>query len=218
MRLLVIEDDPDIGDVLRRGLAAEGCRVDLADNGPDGLWRASEGEHDAIVLDLLLPGMNGYEVCRRLRADGITTPVLVLTAKDGELDQIDLLELGADAFLTKPVTSSLLVAHLRALVRRGGVIVERIHTVGALSYDEDRQRCTLDGAPIRLTGREHDVILELFRTTGYCGREQLLRAVWGFDFDGDPGIIDVYIRRLRAKIGADRLENRRGLGYRLVAM
>lgn len=216
MRVLVIEDDPAIGSVLIRGLSAEGHRAELCADGNDGLWRAMEGDYDAIVLDLLLPGLNGYQVCARLREEGIGTPILVLTAKQGDLDHVDLLELGADAFLSKPATIEVVAANLRALVRRGSEVRSAVHRAGDLSYDEVAQTCRLQDEIVELTGREHDVLLELFRSPGFCGRERLLHSVWGLDFDGDPGIIDVYIRRLRSKLGRQRIENRRGLGYRLI--
>lgn len=217
MRLLLIEDDDAIADVVARGLAAEGFQVDVASDGLDGLWRAQEQPYAAIVLDLLLPERNGYQVCAALREAGNTTPIIVVTAKAGELDQIDLLELGADAFLSKPVTSAVIAAHVHALLRRRHAIQPSVVRRGALVYDLTTSECRIDGDSVELTAREHAVLQEVLMADGFISREDLLLAVWGLDFDGDPGILDVYVRRLRKKLGNSRIRNRRGIGYRIEA-
>ncbi len=215
MRLLLIEDDEAIADVVARGLRSEGFEVDVATDGVDGLWRAQEQPYAAILLDLLLPGRNGYQVCAQLRDAGNTTPIVVLTAKAGDLDQIDLLDLGADAFLSKPVTVSVIVAHVNALLRRGRAMRPMTVQRGTLTYDLAARECRVDGETVELTAREHAVLRAVLLADGYISRDDLLLAVWGLDFDGDVGILDVYIRRLRKKLGENRIRNQRGIGYRI---
>ena len=218
MRLLLIEDDTEIVRVLSRGLEAEGFSVDVAENGTDGLWRAGESPFDAVVLDLLLPGLSGYRVCEALRASGNEVPVVVLTAKDGELDQIDLLDLGADDFLTKPVSIKLLAARLRAAVRRSAGTSTNELTVGSIRFDLLAHRCWRDGDEVVLTRKEADVLYVLMAAGGGTAtRREILDAAWGFDFDGDPGSVDVYINRLRNKLGSDTIRNIRGVGFQLHA-
>ena len=218
MRVLVIEDEPEVQRVLARGLAGEGCTVECFDNGPDGVWAEAEGNFDVVLLDLLLPGMSGYQVCTAIREGGSTVPILVLTAKSGEYDQIDLLDLGADDFMTKPVSIELLAARLRALVRRIAGSAVNALSCGELSYDLDTRRCTIGDTSVDLTGKESDVLLALLRDSpAVVSRGELLRGVWGFEFDGDPGAVDVYLNRLRKKIGSERIETVRGVGFRLVA-
>jgi two-component system, OmpR family, response regulator len=182
---------------LRSGLEAEGFAVDVAANGPDGLWRARESSYDAIVLDLMLPGMSGFKVCSLLRADGVWAPILILTAKDGEWDEVETLDTGADDFLTKPFSHAVLVARLRALMRRGP-------------------------AEIELTARELAVLEYLLRRRGEAvAKRDVLDHVWDDGFEGDPNIVEVYIRHLRNKLdrpfGRNALETVRGSGYRLAA-
>lgn len=218
MRVLVIEDEPEVQRVLVRGLAGAGCTVECFDNGTDGVWAEAEGNFDVVLLDLLLPGMSGYQVCSAIRARGSTVPILVLTAKSGEYDQIDLLDLGADDFMTKPVSIELLAARLRALVRRVAGSPVNTLACGDLSYDLDSRRCAIGATAVELTGKESDVLLALLRDSpAVVSRNELLRGVWGFDFDGDPGTVDVYLNRLRKKIGSERIETVRGVGFRLVA-
>lgn len=217
VRVLVIEDDEAIRDLLQRGLRAEGFEVDVCADGSSGLWRALDRAHAAIVLDLLLPGMNGYTVCERLRAEGVTTPVLVLSAKSGEFDQIDLLDAGADDYLTKPASIGLVAARLRALIRRQAAAATNVMARGALRYDLATRSATLAGRPLALTNREDQLLRRLLVANGApVTRHELLDDVWGTEAENDPTIVDVYLRRLRAKLAPVVLENVRGVGYRLV--
>ena len=216
MRILVIEDDAAIRSVLDRGLRAEGFDVDVCGDGAAGLWQALDGGHAAIVLDLLLPGLNGYQVCERLRAEGVATPVLVLSAKSGEYDQIDLLDSGADDFLTKPASIALIAARLRALIRRGATLASNQLERGALRYDLGTRTCEVDGASIALTKREDQLLRLLLLANGACvSRQQLLDDVWGADSGTDGSIVDIYLRKVRAKLEPVTVENVRGLGYRI---
>lgn len=216
MRVLVIEDDGAIRSVLERGLQAEGFEVDVCPDGPSGLWRALDGDHAAIVLDLLLPGMNGYEVCRTLRAEGLMTPILVLTAKSGEYDQIDLLELGADDFLTKPASVALIAARLRSLIRRGAGLSSNLMLRGELRYDFSSRVCQVAGADVTLTRREDQLLRCLLMANGGCvARQELLDGVWGVEAEVDMSNLDIYLRRLRDKLQPVEIENVRGLGYRI---
>jgi DNA-binding response OmpR family regulator len=217
MRVLVIEDDDAIRSVLERGLRAEGFDVDTCSDGSAGLWRALDGDHAAIVLDLLLPGMNGYAVCERLRAEGFRTPILVLTAKSGDYDQIDLLDLGADDFLTKPASIELIAARLRALIRRGSDLSSNRIARGELSYDLGSRECSVGGSSVVLTSREDQLLQALLLAHGGClTRQELLDGVWGIEAGVDASNLDIYIRRLRSKLHPVEIENVRGLGYRIV--
>ena len=216
MRVLVIEDDEAIRSVLDRGLRAEGFDVDLCADGPSGLWKGLEGGHAAIVLDLLLPGMNGYLVCERLRDEGVTTPILVLTAKSGEYDQIDLLDAGADDFITKPAGIALIAARLRALIRRGATLATNVIERGVLRYDLAARTCRIDDVAVALTNREDQLLRCLLLANGGCvTRQDLLDEVWGNESGTNPSIVDIYLRRLRAKLQPVEVENVRGLGYRI---
>lgn len=218
VRVLVIEDDEAIRSVLERGLRAEGFDVDTCADGATGLWKGLDGGYAAIVLDLLLPGRNGYLVCEGLRAEGVTTPILVLTAKSGELDQIDVLDAGADDFLTKPASIAVIAARLRALVRRGAALASNRIERGRLSYDLATRVCHVGGTEVRLTNREDQLLRRLLLTTEGCvTRQELLDDVWGADADVDATNLDIYIRRLRAKLDPVPVENVRGLGYRIPA-
>ncbi len=202
--------------MVRRGLESEGFAIDVAPDGPDGLWRAGEGHFDAVVLDLLLPGLSGYQVCEQLRSNGNPVPVVVLTAKDGEWDQIDLLDLGADDFLTKPVSVKVLAARIRAAIRRAAGAVTNDITIGSIRYDLVGHRCWRDGVEVALTRKETDVLAVLVAGGGtVVTRREILDAAWGFDFDGDPGAVDVYINRLRNKLGSGTITNIRGVGFQL---
>ena len=223
MRVLVVEDHEAMADAVRRGLIAEGFGVDVAGDGVDGLWRAREFPYDAIVLDIMLPGVNGYEVCRTLRAEGVRVPILMLTAKDGEYDIADGLDLGADDYLTKPFSFVVLVARLRAVVRRhnpepGSAVIE----VGSLRLDTARRTCTYQGEAAQLTPREYAVLEALARRPGQpLTRGQLLDLVWGADHTGDSNVVDVYVGYLRRKLDREGprdgvIETVRGVGYRLV--
>lgn len=216
MRVLLIEDDLEVSRVVTRGLEAEGFSVDAVGDGTDGMWQATEGSFDAIVLDLLLPGMTGYQVCESLRAQKDETPVVILTAKSGEFDQIDLLELGADDFLTKPVSVKVLAARIRAAVRRatGSSTNEIVH--GSIRFDLTGHRCWHNDEEIVLTKKEGAVLYVLVAAAGASvNRDEIVKAAWGLEFDGDPGSVDVYINRLRKKLGAKTIANTRGVGFHL---
>lgn len=220
MKILVVEDDRKIAAAVRRGLVAEGFTVEIADDGIDGWWMATEGSYDLVVLDLLLPGKNGFEFCRDLRDAGDWTPILVLTAKDGEYDHTEALETGADAFLTKPFSFPVLVASVNALLRREARTPPGPVTVGDLAVDRRRRRCTRDDVEIDLTAREFAVLEFLVRHAGeVVSKSEILEGVWDFDFDGDPNIVEVYIGRLRRKVdvpfGTPLITTLRGAGYRL---
>lgn len=222
MRVLVVEDNDAMADAVERGLRAEGFDVDVSENGVDGLWRASEFGYDAIVLDILLPRMNGYEMCRTLRSKGVTTPVLMLTAKDGEYDVAEGLELGADDYLTKPFSFVVLVARIHALIRRSGLTpASSLIEIGALSIDSVRRTVTSGGEPIDLTAREFALLEAFGRRPGQVlTRGELLDLVWGADRDGLSNVVDVYVGYLRRKLdapadGPGALESVRGVGYRL---
>lgn len=220
MKLLLVEDDRKIATAVARGLRAEGFMVEVAHDGEDGFWRATEGTYDLIVLDILLPGRNGYRVCAALRAAGDWTPILMLTAKDGALDEAEALDTGADDYLTKPFAFAVLVARIRALLRRAATRALTPVSAGDLSVDA-RARCVRRGdVDVRLTAREFDVLDLLVRRTGeVLSKETILAGVWHDDFDGDPNIVEVYVRRLRRKIdepfGRRSIETVRGAGYRL---
>jgi two-component system OmpR family response regulator len=220
VRVLVVEDEKRIAAAVRRGLEAEGYAVDVALTGTDGLWYAQENAYDVIILDIMLPGMNGYQLCGRLRHDGDWTPILMLTAKDGEHDHAEALDTGADDYLTKPFSYVVLVAHVRALARRGTRGIPIVHHVGDLTLDPARHRCWRGAAEISLTAREFAVLEYLVRRAGdVVPKSSILENVWDFDFEGDPNIVEVYIRHLRRKIdepfGRADIETVRGAGYRL---
>ncbi|HZP30142.1 MAG TPA: response regulator transcription factor [Acidimicrobiia bacterium] len=222
MRVLVVEDEVRLAAAIERGLVAEGFQVDVVHDGLDGLWRAREFVYGAIVLDLLLPGMNGFRVCRTLREEGVATPILVLTAKDGEYDEAESLDIGADDFLSKPFSFVVLVARLRALARRGGQPPRRVLEVGGLVLDPVGRRCTRDGVEIPLTPREFAVLEALMRRAGdVVPKAQLLDDVWGADFGGDANVVEVFVGHLRRRIdrpfGCRTLQTVRGSGYRIVS-
>ena len=220
MRVLLVEDEIPMADMLRRGLAAEGFTVDVAHDGVDGLWRAREFSYDVMVLDIMLPGLNGYTVVETLRAEGVWTPVLMLTAKDGEYDQTDAFDRGADDYLTKPFSFIVLVARLRALIRRGAPERPVVLELADLRLDPSRHLVTRAGTPIELTPKEFALLHFLLRNAGYVvTKTQILEAVWDANYDGDPNILDVYISYLRRKVdqpfGHPLITTVRGVGYRL---
>jgi len=222
MRVLVVDDEKNLLRAIEAGLEAEGFAVDTATNGVDGLWLARENEYAVIVLDIMLPGMSGYRICKQLRADENWTPVIMLTAKDGDLDQVEALDTGADDYLTKPFSFQVLLARLRALIRRGGGERPTLMTVGDLTLDPASRRVTRGGVPIELTTREFSVLQFLASRPGEVrSKKDVLGGVWDFDFEGDPNIVEVYIRTLRNKVdrpfGRASIETVRGAGYRLVA-
>ena len=221
MRVLVVDDEVALAEAIERGLRAEGFEVELAHDGLDGLGRARDHEYGAIVLDILLPGMNGYRVCKTLRDEGVRTPILMLTAKDGEYDEAEALDTGADDFLSKPFSFVVLVARLRALARRGGHYRDHALAFGSLVLDPASASCTRAGRAIALTRREFALLEALMRREGaVVAKLDLLSEVWGDDADCDPNIVEVYIGYLRKKIDrgeADQMiQTVRGVGYRLV--
>ncbi|MCW3839118.1 response regulator transcription factor [Micromonospora yasonensis] len=218
MRLLVVEDESRLAAALRRGLQAEGFAVDVESSGPAGLDAARHGEYDAMILDVMLPGLSGYEVVRRLRAEEHWLPVLMLSAKDGEYDQADGLDCGADDYLTKPFSYVVLLARLRALLRRGAPQRPAVLTVGDLRLDPARRRVTRADAEVVLTAREYALLDYLMRRAGQVvSKTELLDHVWDASLDTAPNAVEVYVGYLRRKIGRDRLETVRGAGYRLAA-
>lgn len=220
MRVLLVEDERRLAALVKSGLTGEGFAVDVAHDGPDGLWMATENSYDAIVLDVMLPRLNGYAVCRRLREAGDWTPIMVLTAKDGEYDEAEALDTGADDFLSKPFSYVVLLARLRALVRRGGRERPVSLTVGDLTIDPAGLRCSRAGVDIALTPKEFAVLHSLARRAGeVVSKAELLEQAWDFAYDGDPSIVEVYISALRRKVdapfGRSSLVTVRGAGYRL---
>jgi two-component system, OmpR family, response regulator len=219
MRLLVVEDEQRLAAGLQKGLEAEGFAVDVVHNGTDGIWMARENPFDAIILDVMLPGANGYQVCRTLRDEGNWTPILMLTAKDGVWDEVEGLDTGADDYLTKPFSYAVLIARLRALHRRGARARPTVLEVGDLLLDPATRRVRLRGEQIELTHREFAILEYLLRHPDeVMSKREILDHVWDFDFDGDPNIVEVYVRRLRTKLHKDQpvIETVRGAGYRLV--
>ena len=222
MRILVVEDEVALAASIRRGLEADGFDVDVVHDGADGLWRAREGVYAAIVLDIMLPGMNGYEVCRTLRAEEIWTPILLLTAKGGEYDEAEGFELGADDYLRKPFSPVVLSARLRALARRGAASPALVLRAGELTFDPATRRCCRGDTEIALTPREQAVLAALLRRSPeVVAKQDLLDEVWGIDFEGDPNIVEVYVGYLRRKVdrpfGTDSVRTARGIGYQVVA-
>jgi len=218
VRLLVVEDEERLASALRRGLQAEGFAVDVAADGPTGLDLARHGDYDAMILDVMLPGLSGYRVVRALRAEQHWLPVLMLSAKDGEYDQADGLDCGADDYLTKPFSYVVLLARLRALLRRGAPARPAVLEVGDLRLDPAQRRVTRDGAAVALTGREFALLEYLMRRPGeVVSKTELLDHVWDASIDTAPNAVEVYVGYLRRKIGRERLETVRGAGYRLAA-
>jgi two-component system OmpR family response regulator len=220
VRVLLVEDEPNLAETVRRGLSGQGFAVDVARNGVDGLWLATENAFDVIVLDIMLPQLNGYAVLRKLREQKVWTPVLMLTAKDGEYDQTDAFELGADDYLTKPFSFIVLVARMRALIRRGAPERPVVLRAGDLTLDPNRRRAHRGEEEIVLTPREFGLLEFLMHHRGdVVTKAEILSGVWDPAFDGDPNIVEVYIRYLRQKIDVpyDRhaIQTLRGMGYRL---
>jgi DNA-binding response OmpR family regulator len=221
VKLLLVEDDVKIATAVKRGLQAEGFTVDVASDGNDGLWLASEGAYDLIVLDIMLPGRNGYRICADLRQAGNWTPILMLTAKDGDLDEAEGLDTGADDYLTKPFSFPVLVARVRALVRRAANRNPAPLTIGDLRMNPVERRVWRGDDEVALTAREFGVLEFLVRRPGQVlSKGEILAGVWEHDFEGDPNIVEVYVGRLRRKIddpyGRRSIETVRGAGYRLV--
>ncbi|MEV5497832.1 response regulator transcription factor [Nonomuraea fuscirosea] len=222
MRVLLVEDEERLADLVKGGLAGEGFAVDVAHDGRDGLWMATENTYDVIVLDVMLPRMNGYAVCSKLREVGNWTPIMMLTAKDGIYDEAEALDNGADDYLAKPFSYVVLLARLRALVRRGGRERPVSISVGDLVIDPAGLRCRRGEVQIGLTPKEFAVLHALARRPGeVVSKSELLSQAWDFSYDGDPNIVEVYISALRRKIdvpfGRMTLMTVRGAGYRLEA-
>ncbi|MFN8036988.1 MAG: response regulator transcription factor [Acidimicrobiia bacterium] len=220
MRILVVDDEPRLAAAVERGLEAEGFAVDVADNGDDGLWMATEHPYDAIVLDIMLPGTNGFQVCKRLREAEIWTPILMLTAKDGEWDEAEALDLGADGYLSKPFSFVVLVAHLRALVRRGAPERPVQLVAGDLVVDQAARRCRRGDVEIALTSREFAVLEYLMRRRGeVVTKSDIVHNVWDAHYDGDLNVVEVHVSALRRKIdapfGTTTIHTVRGAGYRI---
>lgn len=221
MRVLLVEDEVALAKSIARGLEAEGFSVDVVHDGYDGFSRAQDHPYAAIVLDLLLPGMNGFKVAKELRAAGNWTPILVLTAKTGEYDEAEALDTGADDFLSKPFSFVVLLARLRALLRRGATPRPATLSAGSLVLDPYTRSVQRAGTDVHVTAREFGVLEALLRRQGgVVSKQEILDEVWGADFPGDPNIVEVYVRYLRRKLdvpfGLDTIETVRSAGYRLV--
>ena len=221
MRVLVVEDDKQLAAALRRGLEVEGYAVDVALDGEAGEWLAQENIYDAIVLDVMLPKLAGDVLCARRRENGDWTPILMLTARSGPEQEVRALDAGADDFLAKPFSLSVLLARLRALVRRGGGERPTVLEVGDLRLDPAAHRVTRGDAPVELTPRQFSMLEFLMRRSGeVVSKATILEHVWDFAFEGDPNIVEVYARQLRQRIdrpfGRDSLQTVRLVGYRLV--
>lgn len=220
--MLIVEDEPRLSSTLAIGLRAEGFVVVEAANGVDGLWQATENDFDVVVLDIMLPGLNGYEVLRRMRAKSVWTPVLMLTAKDGEYDQTDAFDLGADDYLTKPFSFIVLVARLKALVRRAAPHQPPVLTAGTLSVDPGRRTVQRGDKALSLTPREFGLLEYLMRNKNVAvTKADILHNVWDTHYDGPDNVVEVYIGYVRRKIdipfGTSTIETIRGVGYRLTA-
>lgn len=215
MRVLVVDDERGLTRTLERGLAAEGFAVDTAHDGDAGLTLATHGDYDAVVLDIMLPRLNGYDVVAEMRKRGVWTPVIMLSAKDGEYDVADALDLGADDYLTKPFSFVILVARLRALVRRPAEARPAVLNVGGIELDPSTRAVSRDGVPVSLTTREVALLEYLMRhSSRVVGKIELLDHVW--DGDGeDPNVVEVYVGYLRRKLGRDVVTTVRGAGYRV---
>ena len=220
MRILVVEDALKMANLLRRGLVEEGHAVDVARTGDDAIWMAGAAEYDAIVLDLMLPGVDGFEVCRRIRDDGVWAPVLMLTARDAVDDRVAGLDAGADDYLPKPFAFAELLARLRALVRRGGAERPAVLEVGDLRLDPATRRAWRGETEVQLSAKEFALLETFMRRPGQVlSRYQLLEHAWDYAYENRSNVVDVYIRYLRGKIdrpfGRESLETVRGVGYRL---
>ena len=222
MRLLVVEDEKKLAISLKRGLEQDGFSVDVVFDGIDGKWMATENTYDAIILDVMLPGLNGYRICQELRDEGNWTPILMLTAKSGALDETEALDTGADDFLRKPFSHVVLVARLRALLRRGRPERPVTLEAGDLRLDPTKRRATRGGAEIELSAREFAVLEYLItHADQVVSKRDILHHVWNYDVDSDPNIVEVYIRHLRKKIDipfdVESIQTVRGTGYRLTS-
>lgn len=222
MRILIVEDEAVLAAYVKRGLEREGYAVDLASDGEQGLWMATNHRFDAIVLDIMLPKLNGYRLCSELRTRDVWTPILMLTAKTGELDEAEALDSGADDFLSKPFSFVVLLARLRALTRRGAPERPVTLEAGALRLDTAAHRCFVGEVEVTLTPTELCVLGALLSRAGdVVSKSEILDSCWDWAFEGDPNIVEVYIRHLRTKIdhpfGRQYIQTVRGAGYRVDA-
>jgi two-component system OmpR family response regulator len=220
MRVLIVEDEVKMASLIRRGLRESGLAADIAISGEDALWMAGSTDYDAVVLDVMLPGIDGFETCRRLRADGVWAPVLMLTARDGVEDRVAGLDGGADDYMVKPFSFAELLARLRALARRGGVQRAAVLVVGDLRLDPATRRTSRADCEIALSAKEFAILETFMRHPGeVLSRLQLLEHAWDYDYENRSNVIDVYVRYLREKIdrpfGSASIETVRGAGYRL---
>ncbi|MDQ2728718.1 MAG: response regulator transcription factor [Actinomycetota bacterium] len=221
MKVLVVEDEKRLASAVKRGLESEGFAVDVALDGTEGRWLASENPYDAIILDIMLPGVNGFQLCANLRDAGNWTPILMLTAKDGELDEAEALDTGADDFLTKPFSFVVLVARLRALLRRGGAERPAVLRCDDLQLDPGAHHCSRGDVVVDLTAKEFSVLEYLLRRAGeVVTKGEMLDHLWDFSFEGGTNLVEVHVSALRRKIDApfDRqsIQTIRGVGYKLV--
>jgi two-component system OmpR family response regulator len=222
MRLLIVEDELRMASLIRRGLINEGLAADVAVNGEEALWMAEAADYDAIVLDVMLPGMSGFETCRRLRNNGVWVPVLMLTARDSVDDRVAGLDTGADDYLVKPFAFAELLARLRALTRRGELERPAVLEVGDLRLDPATRGVWRGSTAIQLSSKEF-ALLETFmrRPDEVLSRLHLLEHAWDFAYENRSNVVDVYVRHLRSKIDEpfdrDSIETIRGAGYRLRA-
>jgi two-component system OmpR family response regulator len=220
MRVLIVEDEVKMASLIRRGLREEGLSADVAIKGEDALWMAGSTEYDVIVLDVMLPGIDGFETCRRLRGDGVWTPVLMLTARDGVEDRVAGLDGGADDYLTKPFSFAELLARLRALSRRGSVERPSVLAVGDLRLDPATRQVWRGDAEISLSSKEFAILETFMRRPGeVLSRYQLLEHAWDYEYENRSNVVDVYVRYLREKVDrpfdVTSIETVRGAGYRL---
>ena len=218
MRVLIVEDELKMAGLIRRGLLEEGYAADVAQSGEDAIWMAEAHQYGAIVLDVILPGLSGFETCRRLRTAGVWSPVLMLTARDAVEDRVEGLDAGADDYLTKPFSFAELLARLRSLSRRGAVERPVELQIEDLRLDPSSRRVWRGDAEIALSPKEFALLETFMRRPGeVLSRLQLLEHAWDFAYENRSNVVDVYIRRLRRKIGPELLETVRGAGYRLRA-
>jgi two-component system OmpR family response regulator len=222
MRVLIVEDEVKMASLIRRGLRDDGMAADVAIKGQDALWMAGSTEYDAIVLDVMLPGMDGFQVCRRLREDGVWSPVLMLTARDAIDDRVRGLDTGADDYLTKPFSFAELAARLRALARRGPVERPTVLRLGDLRLDPSSKRVWRGETDIGLSAKEFSLLETFMRRPGaVLDRFQLLEHAWNYEYENRSNVIDVYVRYLREKVdrpfGVESIETVRGAGYRMRA-
>jgi len=217
MRILLVDDEERFAAAVRQGLEAEGLAVDVAHDGDEGLWMARSNDYDAIVLDILLPGLNGYHICAELREGGDWTPILMLTALDEDLDEAEALDTGADDYLSKPFSFVVLVARLRALLRRGASPRPAVLEAGNLRLDPAAHRCWCAGQEVELTAKQFALLECFMRHPGEVLSKSALREhVWDYAFADSSNIVEVYVSYLRKKLGAGRIETVRGAGYRLL--